>query len=130
MRKDDGRAIPNFINQALNDEGFTIYGDGTQTRSFCYVDDMINGIYKLMFCDYNKPVNLGNPNEISILELTKVISRILGTKSNYKYEPLPENDPLMRKPDILIAKNLIKWEPYISLEDGLLKTINFFKKLK
>ena len=130
MRKDDGRAIPNFINQALNDEGFTIYGDGTQTRSFCYVDDMINGIYKLMFCDYKKPVNLGNPNEISILELTKVISRILGTKSNYKYELLPENDPLMRKPDILLAKNLIKWEPYISLEDGLLKTINFFKKLK
>ncbi len=128
MRKSDGRAIPNFINQALNNENFTIYGDGTQTRSFTYIDDTIKGIYKLMKKSYYKPVNIGNPTEYSILMLIEIIKEIIPNSNKIIFSSLPENDPKVRKPDILLAKNLLAWEPQISLREGLIKTINYFCK--
>ena len=129
MRKNDGRAIPNFINQAINNKDFTIYGDGLQTRSFCYVDDTIEGIYKLLNSSYNSPVNIGNPTEHSINELVKIIKSLTSSNSKITYLDLPENDPKVRQPDISIAKEFLQWEPKIDLFEGLLKTINYYKKL-
>ena len=130
MRKNDGRAIPTFINQFLKNEPYTIFGDGKQTRSFCYVDDTIEGIYKLLFSNYSKPVNIGNPQELNLIELIKIIDKFGNKRSTIKYLPLTENDPKVRKPDMSLAKNLLDWYPKVSLEDGLLKSIRYFKSKK
>jgi len=127
MRKNDGRAIPNFINQALNNNNFTIYGSGKQTRSFCYVDDTVNGIAKLLMSEYNKPVNIGNPKEFTILQLVKKIKSLIPSSSKILYHELPENDPKVRKPDISLAKKLLKWSPKIDLNKGLINTISYYK---
>lgn len=126
MKRDDGRAIPNFICQALNNEEITVYGNGHQTRSFCYIDDTIVGLYKLLYSSYQKPVNIGNPFEISIIDLVDIIKRLTNTKSKISYKKLPQNDPKIRKPNIKLATNLLEWNPNIKLEDGLIKTINYF----
>lgn len=130
MRKDDGRAIPNFINQLINNEDITIYGDGKQTRSFCYVTDTIEGIYKLLNSDYKFPVNIGNPEEYSINKLVQILRKIINNSSKVKFLDLPENDPKLRKPDISLAKKILDWEPSIKIEDGLKKTIDYFYNYK
>ena len=129
MDKNDGRVVSNFINQYLNNQDITIYGDGSQTRSFCYVSDTVDGIVKLMNSEYNVkgPINIGNPNEITINELTKKIKKFLpSSKSNIKYLDLPCDDSLQRKPDITKAKEILEWYPNVSLEEGLIKTILYF----
>jgi UDP-glucuronate decarboxylase len=128
MDKDDGRVITNFINQLLNNQNVTIYGDGNQTRSFCYIDDQVDGLIKLMNSNYNYPVNIGNPNELSIIELADRLKIITQSKSEVVFLPLPSDDPTNRKPDITLAKRLLNWEPKVSLEEGLRKTIEFMKK--
>jgi len=128
MRINDGRAIPEFINQALHNEDITVFGDGSQTRSFCYVSDLVEGIYRLLMSDYNYPVNLGNPIEMSILELANKIIEMTGTKSKIVFKPLPQDDPKVRRPDITRARTILGWEPKVSLEDGLKATIEDFKK--
>jgi len=128
MRIDDGRAIPNFITQALKNEDLTVYGDGTQTRSFCYISDMIEGIYRLLFSKINTPVNIGNPKEMSLNEMAGLIIKLTDSKSKIKYLPLPEDDPKVRQPDIELAKKELGWEPTVSVEEGLRKTIEYFKK--
>lgn len=130
MRENDGRAIPNFINQMINRKAITIYGDGKQTRSFCYIDDTIRGIYKVLNCRYSLPINIGNPQEYSILEIVKILNDLIPNSSVIKFYKLPENDPRVRKPEISLAKNLLNWEPKTKLEDGLKKTINYFYKKK
>ena len=127
MRFDDGRVISNFIIQALKDEEITLYGDGSQTRSFCYVDDLINGMILLMDSSYHNPINIGNPNEFSILELANIIRSLINPNLKLRYEKLPQDDPKQRKPSIELAKNILNWEPKIELKDGLLKTISWFK---
>ena len=127
MRADDGRVISNFIVQALKQEKITIYGDGYQTRSFCYVDDLINGMILLMDSDYQNPVNIGNPNEFSIKELASLIRELINPKLAFDYKELPKDDPRQRKPSIKLAKHLLNWEPKIELQEGLLKTIDWFK---
>jgi len=127
LNKNDGRVISNFIVQALEEKPITIYGEGSQTRSFCYVDDLIDGIIKLMDSNYNFPVNIGNPNEITIKEIAEKILKLTGSKSEIIYKPLPEDDPTKRKPDISKAKTILHWEPKINLEEGLIKTIQYFK---
>lgn len=129
MRIDDGRVLPNFMVQALRGEDITVYGDGSQTRSFCYVDDMIEGIVKLLYSDEPSPINLGNPEEISILEFAKEIIELTGSKSKIIFCPLPLNDPKVRRPDITKAKTILKWEPRISRKEGLKKTLQYFKKV-
>ena len=126
MRKKDGRAIPNFINQMINNENITIYGDGTQTRSFCYVDDTIEGLYKFVKSDYNYPINIGNPKEYTILELVEFIKNLISSNSKIKFSILPENDPKVRKPDISLARKILKWEPKVELNEGLKNTIDYF----
>lgn len=128
MRKNDGRAIPAFISQALNNESLTVFGDGSQTRSFCYIDDLIKGITKLLHSKIHEPVNLGNPNELSILNLAKMIKKFTASKSKIIYKSLPVNDPKVRQPDIRSAKKSLGWKPTIALEEGLLKTIQWFQK--
>lgn len=130
MDKNDGRVISNFITQALTGEDITIYGDGSQTRSFCYIDDMIKGLVKMMNMDksFIGPVNLGNPNEFNMLELANMVLSKIQTKSKIVYKPLPLDDPTKRKPDITLAKTILKWEPTIKLSEGLDKTILYFKK--
>jgi len=131
MAKNDGRVVSNFILQALNNEPITIYGDGSQTRSFCYVSDLIDGIHKMMQQNESMgPVNIGNPHEFSILELAEKIIKHCGSKSKLEYKELPEDDPMQRKPDIELAKNLLGWSPTIDVEKGLKKTIEYFKKVK
>jgi len=127
MRPDDGRVVPAFINQALNNEPLTVFGDGSQTRSFCYVSDLIKGIYKLMTSNVTEPVNLGNPDEMTIMQFSKKILSITGSTSTIIQKPLPENDPKTRQPDITKAKQLLQWQPEVSLDVGLSKTIDFFK---
>jgi len=127
MRLNDGRAVPNFIIQALNNEPITVYGDGSQTRSFCYVDDLIDGIKKLVFSSVTTPVNIGNPNEMTILAMAQKIKDTLNSKSEIVMKPLPGDDPKQRRPDISKAKKLLDWAPRWSLEDGLKKTIEYFK---
>ncbi len=129
MRINDGRAIPTFINQALNNKDFSIYGDGKQTRSFCYISDTVQGISKLLDSNYNYPVNIGNPNEFSILELTNIIKDLTNSRSNVLYKKLPENDPKVRKPSINLAKKILKWEPKVKIKDGLIKTIKYYQNL-
>ena len=129
MRLNDGRVIPAFIGQCLRGEPMTVFGDGSQTRSFCFVDDLIEGIFRLLFSDYDLPVNIGNPNEITILEFTREINKLLNSSSEIIYKELPENDPLKRKPDITLAKKILKWEPKVTRTEGLQKTIEYFKSL-
>ena len=127
MRLNDGRAIPNFISQALAGESLTIFGDGHQTRSFCYVDDLVRGLHKLLFSKINQPVNIGNPNEMTLLQLAHEIIDLTGSKSKLIFEPLPQDDPRVRQPDITRAKKFLGWEPKVNLREGLLKTIDYFK---
>lgn len=127
MRLDDGRALPNFMVQALKGEDITVYGDGTQTRSFCYVEDLIDGIKKLLNSDVAEPVNLGNPEEISVLDFAKEIVQLTGSKSRIVFNPLPQNDPKVRQPDITKAKRILGWEPKVSREEGLRRTLQYFK---
>ena len=127
MRKDDGRVVPNFITQALNNKPITVYGDGKQTRSFCYVSDLIEGIYKLMISNLNEPVNLGNPKEHTILEFAEIIKELTKSKSKIIFKPLPIDDPHIRCPDTTRAKKELKWQPKIELKNGLTRTIEWFK---
>ena len=129
MRLNDGRVIPAFMGQALRGEDLTIFGDGNQTRSFCYVDDQIEGIFKLLFSDYHLPVNIGNPHEITINEFAQEIIQLTKTNQKIAYKPLPENDPLQRKPDISLAKKILNWEPKIDRKVGLQRTFDYFKTL-
>ena len=127
MRPDDGRVLPNFINQAIEEKPLTVYGDGSQTRSFCFVSDEVDGIVKLMNSSYAKPCNIGNPNEMTIKELAELVIKTIGSKSELAFKSLPGDDPAKRKPDISVAKKELGWEPKVSLEEGLKKTIDFFK---
>jgi len=128
MRKHDGRVIPNFINQALNNKPLTIFGTGKQTRSFCYVGDIIEGLHKMMNSGWVGPKNLGNPNEIKIIELAKLIKKLTKSKSKFVYKELPQDDPAKRQPDISKARQMLDWEPKINLEEGLKRTIKWFKE--
>jgi nucleoside-diphosphate-sugar epimerase len=127
MRINDGRAVPNFIYQALNNKPITVYGRGSQTRSFCYISDLIEGIYKLLLSHINDPVNLGNPHEFTILELAKLILKLTKSKSKIIFKPLPEDDPRQRQPDISKARKALRWQPKIGLGEGLKKTITWSK---
>jgi len=129
MRLNDGRVLPAFIGQALRGEDLTIFGDGSQTRSFCYVDDLIEGIYRLLLSDYALPVNIGNPDEISIRDFAEEIVKLTGTKQKIVYRDLPKDDPKQRQPDITKAKQLLGWEPKISRSEGLKLTYEYFKSL-
>jgi len=129
MRIDDGRAIPTFITQALRGEDITVFGDGTQTRSFCYITDMVEGIYRLLFSDYPYPVNIGNPAEMSVLDLAKLIIQLTGSKSKIVNKPLPEDDPKVRQPDITRAKKILGWEPRVDIREGLRRTIDYFRRV-
>jgi dTDP-glucose 4,6-dehydratase len=126
MRIDDGRVIPNFMAQALRGEPITMYGDGSQTRSFCFVDDEVDGILKLAFSDEHQPVNIGNPVEFTLLECAKAVLEVTGSSSRIAFCPLPEDDPKQRKPDITKAKKLLGWEPRVSLREGLEKSLQYF----
>lgn len=128
MRLNDGRVVPNFIGQALRGEDITVYGDGSQTRSFCYVSDEIEGIYRLMMSDHNLPVNIGNPEEHTILEFAKIILEIIGSSSRIVFKDLPVDDPKQRRPDITKAMELLEWEPKVSLSDGLKETVKYYKE--
>ncbi len=127
MRLNDGRVVPNFISQALRGEPLTVYGDGSQTRSFCYVSDLVEGLVRLLRSDHSEPVNCGNPVEISILQFAERIKALTGSKSEIVFRPLPEDDPKVRQPDIGKARALLGWEPRVPLEDGLRRTIDFFR---
>lgn len=127
MRLKDGRVVPNFISQALQNEPMTVYGDGKQTRSFCYVLDLVRGIYELAMSGLNEPVNIGNPQEMTVLEFAQLIKKILGSTSSIVFEDLPQDDPHVRQPDIGKAKKYLGWSPQVSLEEGLLKTVQYFK---
>lgn len=129
MRLNDGRVIPAFIGQALRGENLTIFGDGMQTRSFCYVDDQVEGIYRLLLSDYVEPVNIGNPDEITIRDFAEEIIKLTGTEQKVVYHPLPVNDPLQRQPDTTLAKELLGWEAKVSRADGMKITYEFFKNL-
>ncbi|MFM9944545.1 MAG: UDP-glucuronic acid decarboxylase family protein [Bacteroidia bacterium] len=129
MRLNDGRVLPAFIGQALRGEDLTAFGDGSQTRSFCYVDDLVEGIYRLLMSDYAQPVNVGNPNEITINEFAQEIIKLTGTNQKVIYKPLPTDDPKQRKPDITRAKEILNWEPKVSREEGLKLTFEYFKNL-
>lgn len=129
MRLNDGRALPAFLGQALRGEDLTVFGDGSQTRSFCFVDDLIEGIYRLLFCDYHLPVNLGNPDEISLKDFAEEILEQTGHTVKIIYKPLPEDDPKQRQPDITKAQRLLGWEPKVKRKDGLKITYEYFKSL-
>jgi dTDP-glucose 4,6-dehydratase len=129
MRLNDGRALPAFIGQALRGEDLTVFGDGSQTRSFCYVDDLVEGIYRLLMSDYVSPVNIGNPVEISLLEFAEEILKLTGAKTKIVFKPLPVDDPKQRKPDITKAKELLGWEPKVDRAEGLRITYEYFKSL-
>ena len=127
MRLKDGRALPTFFRQAMKNEPITVFGDGSQTRSFTYVDDLVEGIYRLALSDESEPVNIGNPEEITILDFAKEIIEITGSKSEIAFEELPEDDPQIRRPDVSKAKRVLNWEPEVSRREGLLKTMEYFK---
>lgn len=130
MNKDDGRVVSNFINQCIRDKPITVYGDGEQTRSICYIDDLLNGLIKLMNCNNtNGPINIGNPNELTIKQLANEIKKLTNSNSTICYEPLPLDDPMKRKPDISKAKLILDWEPNIGLKDGIQKTIDYFTQI-
>lgn len=129
MRIEDGRALPAFMAQALRGEGLTVYGDGSQTRSFCYVDDLVEGIYRLLLSDYSLPVNIGNPDEITIMQLAKEILALVGNEKAFiDYRPLPEDDPKVRQPDISLASQLLGWEPKVPRSEGLVHTLKYFRQ--
>jgi dTDP-glucose 4,6-dehydratase len=128
MRKNDGRVVPNFIGQALKNEPITVYGEGKQTRSFCYVSDLIDGIYRLMESNIHDPVNVGNPEEHTILEFAEMIKSLIGSESKIEFEKLPVDDPTVRCPDISKAQSELGWEPKVSLKDGLTMAVDWFKK--
>jgi len=127
MRLNDGRVVPNFIYQALKNKPITVYGDGNQTRSFCYISDLVEGIYKLLFKDIPEPINLGNPQEMKIIDFAYLIKELTNSKSKVVFKPLPQDDPKQRRPDITKAKKLLKWHPKVPLEKGLKLTIEYFK---
>jgi dTDP-glucose 4,6-dehydratase len=127
MRLDDGRVLPNLVGQALRGEPLTVYGDGSQTRSFCYVSDLVEGIYRLLLSDFHEPVNLGNPNEVSILDFAREILDLTGSKSEIAFKPLPQDDPRVRRPDIDRARRILGWEPAIDRRQGLERTLRYFK---
>jgi dTDP-glucose 4,6-dehydratase len=127
MRLRDGRVVPAFIGQALRSEPLTVFGDGKQTRSFCYVSDLIDGIYRLSQSEYHEPVNIGNPTEFTILEFAQLVLKLLGSNNEIVYRPLPQDDPKQRRPDITRAKKLLGWEPKVDLETGLRQTIEYFR---
>ncbi|HBY68544.1 MAG TPA: NAD-dependent dehydratase [Flavobacteriaceae bacterium] len=127
MRLNDGRVIPAFLGQALRGEDLTVFGDGSQTRSFCYVDDQVEGLFRLLMSDYSLPVNIGNPHEISILDFAEEIIKLTGTQQKIVFKPLPKDDPMQRQPDIAKAKEILGWEPKISREEGLKTTFEYFK---
>jgi UDP-glucuronate decarboxylase len=131
MHPNDGRVVSNFVLQALRNEPITVYGEGEQTRSFCYVDDLVDGLIRLMQTpdSFTGPVNLGNPRESTIMELAETIIRLTGSKSRIEYKPLPQNDPKRRRPDITVAKEAMGWQPTVALEEGLMKTIEYFRGL-
>jgi dTDP-glucose 4,6-dehydratase len=129
MRLNDGRVLPAFIGQALRGEDLTVFGDGSQTRSFCYVDDLVEGIYRLLHSDYSQPVNIGNPNEISIRDFAEEIIQLTGTKQKVIYKNLPIDDPKQRQPDISKAKSILNWEPKVDRKEGLKRTYAYFKSL-
>ena len=130
MKLDDGRVVPAFLDQALRNVPMTVFGDGSQTRSFCYVSDLVDGLYRLMLSEERYPVNLGNPREMTILEFAQTIQRLTGAETEIDFKPLPEDDPKQRKPDIGKARRLLGWEPRVSLEDGLKPTVEYFQKLQ
>ena len=129
MRLNDGRALPAFIGQALRGEDLTVFGDGSQTRSFCYVDDLVEGIYRLLLSDYVMPVNIGNPSEISLKDFAEEVLKLTGNKVKIVYKPLPADDPKQRKPDITKARKILNWEPKVERVEGLAKTYDYFKSL-
>lgn len=130
MRVNDGRALPAFISQAIRGEGITVFGDGSQTRSFCYIDDMIEGIYRLLLSDYEKPVNIGNDEEVTILEFAKEVLALVGNdEAEVIFKPLPVDDPQKRRPDITLARRLLNWEPRVKRAEGLKKTLEYFKSV-
>ena len=129
MRLNDGRAIPAFMGQALRGEDLTVFGDGLQTRSFCYVDDLIEGIYRLLFSDFSYPVNLGNPDEISIQDFALEILKLTNSNQKICFKPLPKDDPLKRQPDIKLAKKVLNWQPQISRQEGMKMTVSFFQNV-
>jgi dTDP-glucose 4,6-dehydratase len=129
MRLNDGRVIPAFIGQALRGEDLTVFGDGLQTRSFCYVDDQIEGLYRLLLSDYSMPVNIGNPHEITILDFAREIIKLTASKQKIIFKDLPQDDPLQRQPDISLAKKLLSWEPKVTREEGMKKTYEYFRNL-
>jgi dTDP-glucose 4,6-dehydratase len=129
MRLNDGRVLPAFIGQAIRGEDLTVFGDGSQTRSFCYVDDLVEGIYRLLMSDYAQPVNVGNPDEITILDFAKEIIKLTGTDQKIVYNPLPTDDPKQRRPDITLAQSLLGWEPKVHRSEGLKITYDYFKSL-
>ncbi len=129
MRLDDGRALPTFMSQALRKENITVFGDGSQTRSFCYVDDLVEGIFRLLHSDYTLPVNIGNPQEITIKDFAEEVARLVGTDCKVIYEPLPTDDPKQRQPDITKAREILGWEPKVGREEGLKITLDYFKSL-
>lgn len=129
MDPEDGRVVTNFITQALKGEPLTVYGDGSQTRSFCYVDDLVEGIVRLMEVDYAGPVNLGNPEEYTVLELARLVKEITHSPSEIVFKPLPQDDPKQRRPDISLARRLLGWEPRVPVREGLLRTITYFREV-
>lgn len=128
MRKNDGRVVPNFINQALEDRPLTVFGKGSQTRSFCYISDLVEGIYRMMFSNEHNPVNLGNPHEFTVLELARLVLKMIKGKGFITFKKLPLDDPRQRRPDISRALKLLKWRPSVQLREGLVKTIEWFRK--
>ena len=129
MRLNDGRVVPAFMGQVLRGEDLTVFGDGSQTRSFCYISDQVAGIYSLLMSDYAEPVNIGNPHETTILEFAQEIQRLSGTDQKIVFKPLPQDDPLQRKPDISLAKKVLDWTPKVSREEGIAKVFDYFKSL-
>ena len=129
MRLNDGRVIPAFIGQSLRGEDLTVFGDGSQTRSFCFVDDQVEGLFRLLMSDYSLPINIGNPGEITILDFAKEIIKLTGTEQKIIFKELPQDDPLQREPDISKAKRILGWEPKVSREEGMKKTFDYFKNL-
>jgi dTDP-glucose 4,6-dehydratase len=128
MRLNDGRVVPSFLHQALKGENLTVFGDGMQTRSFCYVSDLIEGIYRLLCSAINDPVNIGNPVEMTIMDFAKKIYEVAGGNGEIIFKPLPQDDPKVRQPDITKAKGLLGWSPKVSLDEGIRETLNYYKK--
>jgi dTDP-glucose 4,6-dehydratase len=129
MRVNDGRVVPAFISQALRNEPLTVFGDGSQTRSFCYVSDLIDGIYRLLMSDEVQPTNIGNPSEMTVLQFAQVIQKLTGTNAPIEFRPLPEDDPKIRRPDITKARTILGWEPRVPLEEGIGRTIEYFRSV-